>query len=327
MSDTQQTTELFRRIQSLLGMGHLREARDQLIHYCRINSGDTAAWGMLGQLHGRYDEFEQAVNCLEHVLTLTTGNATVHMQLAICQKRLGRLQDAVRHCRAALEINPDPIEWWWELGDLSAQLENYPVVEQCCRAVLDRDATISAAHLYLGIALQRQGRLREAEEELRTAIVGLPGAPDAYFNLGLVLQSLGDSVEALQHYRNALHYGMESGTILHNIALLHYQQGRPGDALDFSFRALQHEPGILKYRQLFVRALHTRFPDKVSEAMLSEILRCFNCRGIDSIYLMKPGMMLLMRDAKARQLLEQAGRGEYDRISEQIGTGEYDSCA
>jgi len=325
MPDTQQIAELGRLIQTHLGTGRLREARDLLIEYCRLNSGDAAAWAALGQLHDRHGESEQAASCLERAVALQPRNAAARMQLAAINKRLGKLQAAACHCRAALEMNPEPVGWWWELGDLSAQLEDFPTVERCCRAVLDRNPSYPSARLYLGIALQRQRRLHEAEEVLRTALADAPADPEAYFNLGLVLQTLGDSAGALQHFRSALDFGLESGALMYNMGLLHYQQGSPGDALEWSYRALQCEPGSLKYRQLFVRTLHAAVPASVSEDMRAEILRCFNCKGIDSIYLMKPVMMLLIQNEQLQLLVELAGHGEYDRIGSQNAVGGYDA--
>jgi tetratricopeptide (TPR) repeat protein/2-polyprenyl-3-methyl-5-hydroxy-6-metoxy-1,4-benzoquinol methylase len=324
MSDSQQIAELGRRIQAHLGAGQSGEARDLLIRYCELNASDVSAWRTLAQLHDQLDQPVRAAGCLQHALAIDPGNAGLHMQLVAILKRVGDLPQAAQHCRLALQINREPVDWWWELGDLSAQMEEFPVVEQCCRAVLERNPSVVAARLYLGIALQRQGSLSEAGEVLRAAIACAPAIPDAWFYLGLVSQSLGDPEAALQHFRRALDLGMAPVQPLYNMALIHQLQGRLNDALQCSFQALQGEPGSLKYRQLFVRMLRAALPERISQEMLDELLRCFDCPGIDGIQLMKPGMVLLMQDAQLQQLVWLAARDDYDNIGMQLAAGRFD---
>ena len=42
--------------------------------------------------------------------------------------------------------------------------------------------------LRLGVALRRQGKIGESEEEFRTAVGAAPDNPGAHFNLGLALK-------------------------------------------------------------------------------------------------------------------------------------------
>ena len=177
------------------------------------------------------------------------------------------------------------------------------------------------AYLYLGIALQRQGRYGEAEESIHKALLYAPDSAEAYFNLGLVQEFLGNADEALHSFRRALDCGMDPGQTYHNMSLTQSKEGRRNEALEYGFKALRHAPHSLKYRQNFVHSLRAALPLRVSEDMMSEILRSFETTGVDCKYLMKPGMMLLLQNNHLQQLVSLAVSDEKEQVRTLIVDG------
>jgi protein O-mannosyl-transferase len=59
-------------------------------------------------------------------------------------------------------------------------------------------------HYNFGVALQEQGRTREAAEQYARAVRVKPDYVDAHVNLGAMLEVLGDRAGAERQYRNAL---------------------------------------------------------------------------------------------------------------------------
>lgn len=83
-------------------------------------------------------------------------------------------------------------------------LGRYEEAVQACRAALALNATFGMAHANLGVALRALGRLTEAAEALRIAIAVEPSRPEAQASLGVVLLELGRRDEAVAVLRGLL---------------------------------------------------------------------------------------------------------------------------
>jgi arylsulfatase A-like enzyme len=134
----------------------------------------------------------------------------------------------------------DMLPYYYKLNDAAAMMDagHYDTAEPLLREVLAADADYFAAHGELGRCLLKQKRLPEAVQSLRRAMKLEPGSegvqsmlgatlllqadyfaavealelairlnPDLYqnhFNLGLTLEKLGRSDEAIKHYQDCL---------------------------------------------------------------------------------------------------------------------------
>ena len=56
----------------------------------------------------------------------------------------------------------------------------------------------------MGVTLQGQGKLEEAIEAYKKAILIKPDYAEAYFNIGVALQDKGNLEEAIQAYNSAI---------------------------------------------------------------------------------------------------------------------------
>jgi Flp pilus assembly protein TadD len=116
----------------------------------------------------------------------------------------GRLDDAERRYRQALELEPGFAEARNNLGTLCLQLGRLEEAEASFRGVLASRPDFPEAFYNLGIALKRRGRLEEACESLRRALELRPGFAEAHHDLGNVNRLLGRLEEAEECHRSAL---------------------------------------------------------------------------------------------------------------------------
>jgi Flp pilus assembly protein TadD len=89
-------------------------------------------------------------------------------------------------------------------------LQRWGEAESSFKAVINADRTIAEAHAGLGISLQGQDRMREAEAALRHAIALVYDNPLAHFHLGQVLASRG----AFHDAASALHIALAQNPAL-----------------------------------------------------------------------------------------------------------------
>ena len=87
------------------------------------------------------------------------------------------------------------------------------------------------AHNNLGAALQAEGRLEEAKQQLMQALAVRPEFADAQNNLGFVLEKQGRVAEAVDHYRRALRINPKQATYQMNLERLlsHIEGAGAGD--------------------------------------------------------------------------------------------------
>jgi len=131
-----------------------------------------------------------------HIAENNLGNALT--------KKEGRLDEAVLHCRKALEIHPDYPEAHNYLGYALAQKGNWADAIISLRAALRVRPNYAEARTNLAISLSQLGRTDEALAECRTALQLDQDYPEAHCTLALLLLQLGRRDEALMHLREAL---------------------------------------------------------------------------------------------------------------------------
>lgn len=97
-------------------------------------------------------------------------------------------------------------------------------------------------NLMMGYALQREGRLDEAEYYCRRAVQLAPDYSDASNNLALVLKLQGRFEEAADYYRKALEGPLKDANIQYNLANTLQSMGRSDEAIKYYYEALKMNP-------------------------------------------------------------------------------------
>jgi len=144
------------------------------------------------------------ITLYEHALAVTERNHVAHNNLGVALKQQGRVQEAVSHWQAALEIYPGYADAVVNLGpELAAQGQLDKAISyyvECLR--LDDDNYL--LHNNLGNALRAKGSLDQAIKQYNRVIELRPDLWQGHYNSGLVFQQMGQFERAAEHYRIAL---------------------------------------------------------------------------------------------------------------------------
>lgn len=121
--------------------------------------------------------------------------------LAILQKGIslhnsGALQAAEAVYRDALRLAPHHPDALHLLALCRLQHDDPAEAERHCRRAIEANPQVAMFHNTLGEAIRRQGRLEEAERAYRQALQLSPGHLDARANLGLIAEARGDIAQA-----------------------------------------------------------------------------------------------------------------------------------
>lgn len=184
----------------------------------------------------------------------------------------GKLREAQRACRKAIQARPDLAEAHLMMSEIHHQEGEAPKARECASRALKLRPGWSEAYVALGNADALEGNLPSAEAHYRSGIAaGSPG-PGAHANLGHVLRRQGRLADARDAYEAAL--ACEPGA-LHlelNLADALSALGRHEDAIASYGRVLETDPWSVdaafnRARSLFALARH-----KEAAAALRELL-------------------------------------------------------
>ena len=180
-------------------------------------TGIARAWGWLAHRSALFKPISCAlllttlaaltwVQCLQYADVETLWRITLannprcwlaHTDLGVILLDQGRIDDAARHLRIAVDIQPAFAESQFDLG--CALIRQGAAAEAIAhyRKALDIHPEFAEAHNGLGGALIEQGNLMEAIAQFRLALAFKPNYFPARENLGLALLRQGDFDKAL----------------------------------------------------------------------------------------------------------------------------------
>lgn len=186
--------------------GNLREAAGLYAEVVRLRPEHSAACANLGVIRCQMEDLVGAIPFLLKALRLDPGNADVHYNLAKAYQDMGRLDEAAASYRRTLELQPG---YRKALLNLAVVLKNLGETEPAialCRRLLKLDAGDHNARIVMGNAWLEMGQLESAVGCYRNVLEdpSSPYLPEALNNLGIALSGLGQHVDAISCYQQAL---------------------------------------------------------------------------------------------------------------------------
>lgn len=135
------------------------------------------------------------------------ASVRAHLGLGIGLSQEGRIEEAIREYKKALQLNPKVGEAYLNLSYAYLNLGRLEeAIDASKRAIVLQPKLASAAHNNLGLAYFEQGLLDEAQEEFQHAISLKLGNDAPYYNLGLIYDREGDIDQAISNMERAIDY-------------------------------------------------------------------------------------------------------------------------
>jgi tetratricopeptide (TPR) repeat protein len=123
-----------------------------------------------------------------------------------CEARAELLPQAVEGYRHALELAPDWIEAYINLGVVLYQMGQTDDARTAFQSAVQLDPSNGISRYNLGCVLEEQGDLDAAIEQLVQAARALPAHADIHFNLALAYEKRGQRKPAREHWMLYLRY-------------------------------------------------------------------------------------------------------------------------
>lgn len=191
-----------------------------------------------------------------HALDVTTGNHLAHGSLGVWLVQEGKLEEARRHFRKAIELLPQSAGAYASLGLIYSRQGDLPRAVECYREALKYQPDLAEVQIALGLVLLRQGEEKEGLAALKETTRLRPTDAGTQAQLGNIYASLARWDDAREHLAAALHLLQEQGEgespaaaqLCNQLARALRCGGKPDEALPYYRRAVALDPGQPFYR-------------------------------------------------------------------------------
>ncbi|MGO9305848.1 MAG: tetratricopeptide repeat protein [Candidatus Korobacteraceae bacterium] len=157
--------------------------------------------------HRQVSFWNDHITLWTHVLEVTNDNWVAENNLGTALLKMGRMEDAIPHFRAAVALDPTDPNSTLNIGTYEQSHGNLPAaIELYGKAAgMARNPKVKArAYNNLGYAYKDIGDLADARTSFQRAVAVDPEFVGAWISLGLVAQRMGDLPLAVSSYSSAM---------------------------------------------------------------------------------------------------------------------------
>lgn len=191
--------------------------------------------------------WKSSLTLFRHTLQVTQHNALAHYLTGYALVQNGNANEALRHFKAALAIDPLFEKAYNQMGLLFASKGELDQAVLNYKKALSVNPNYKEAYINLGKALQEQGKLNEAMNQYQTVLEIDPDYKEAHVNIANIYSHRGNHEQALSHYNRALR-------IEPNFVQAHYNLGNMWLKLGKFDQAIRCYLAVLRINPSFEKA-------------------------------------------------------------------------
>jgi protein O-mannosyl-transferase len=232
-------------------------------HNLDVVSGSALVHVNLGEVYARQKRYDEALEQYQLAIACDPAYFMVYVDLGALLYEMGRLDESSAYCRRAIELKPDREEAYNTLGQVfvkEAATQSDPartrLLNQALRAyskAMELSPGWGDPYTHLGVALDLLGRTDEAIAANLQAMELKPFYTVPHVNLGLIYLRHGRLAEAAAEMRTALRiHPYDAPAHLGLGRVLMQQQELAAAAQEFQ-RALAIDPNLEEARANLVR--------------------------------------------------------------------------
>jgi tetratricopeptide (TPR) repeat protein len=202
----------------------------------------------LGVLHWRRGDTEKATQFLQTALqaAITMEDKWFEAEclnaMALVYSDLGRVDDAIEAYQQAIQLAPDQIFPWNNLGNLYIKLGRNEDALAAFHRAIEHNPTDAVSWNGLGNAYFKMGRIGEANSTYHQAIELAPDFAPPWNGLGSCCARLGQLDQAREAYQKATHLNVRDAQPWIGLGSLASQQGKQAEALKSYWKAIDLDP-------------------------------------------------------------------------------------
>lgn len=170
----------------------------------------------------------------------------------------------------------NPIDLVYIIEKTNGNSKNYEIIEKIYKRILTLDPENASALNYMGVKMLNEGRLKEAEDILQTAVKNSHGYAGAFYNLGLVMDRTNRHDEAIRLWEKAAKDPrFEDAPI--TLGICSAKKGDIDEAIKWFRRSVEIDPVSVESRIYLSKAL-------IQKGIIPEALK-----NINFVFRLDPG--------------------------------------
>ena len=205
---------------TLRNQGDLTTAAERLQEGLEIDSELTDARLLLSRILYSLGRVEDALHHCREVLKRQPDHVAAHVGICSMLLTKGEVDEAINHLQRAIELKPDHAQAHFLLGMTYGSQQRWDQAIEHLRQAVEANPELPIAHRQLGLALQKTDRAMEAIEQFELAVKLNPEDVDALYPLSVALAAAGQAEEAVQRLRQAHGVDADSLRVLNGLAWL-----------------------------------------------------------------------------------------------------------
>lgn len=223
---------------------HWKDSITLFQHALNVQEDNFLAHGCLGAAFIQQGNPEQAEKHLRRALEINPGYPEALNDLGTILTDAGKYQEAILHFSNALTLNPNYAEAHNNLALTLTYMNRFPEAIEHYKIAIALNPRSSNALNNLGAALAQQGRFEDAKPYFLQALMIQPGYDEAYNNLGLLYYQQQDYANSKAYFESGLSYNSNNPKAYFFLGLIAAAQGQDREAVNYFSQALKLDPNF-----------------------------------------------------------------------------------
>ena len=197
--------------------GAYSEAEQQFHLAVQTDPADPAGYTALGMLEAKTARGREAVEDFRKALALQP-DSEAHLNLGIALADQYDASGAFKEFSEAVRLDPKSAASHYNLGRYYYQIGDYGKAQTELSTACNLQPDFRAALYFLALVENQNNQLQHSTELLIKLVALEPGNADAQYLLGQNLERLGQTNDAIQHWKLAIQADPNHSQVLYNLA-------------------------------------------------------------------------------------------------------------
>lgn len=189
---------------ALFEENNLEGARAALEKALSLDPNNPKALNIMGMIHFRQGDREQAIHRYNAALNINPKQAGVHNNIGLAWEALNEPREAFVHFRKAVVLEAGNATYLYNAGNALLAQSKYEAAISIYEKATQLDPAFAKAWSNLGMAHARSKNYQKATQALQNAVSFDPSSVDSWNNLGSLWIIQSDTVQAVNCYQKAL---------------------------------------------------------------------------------------------------------------------------
>lgn len=227
-------------------LGEKAKAQELVAEMVKRFGNNPGALTMAGDLAMQSENYKQAVIYLKQAASLNKANPDSLIKLALCQSKMGDLDEAIKSATLATRDYPQSPESHMALGKLHMDNKEFLGGRLQFERALEVSTTFAEkrqAFLPLIKVLDIMNEDKDLLKFLAQWVKQYPDEPVCHYNRAFVLADKKQVDEAIEEYTKAITLAPKYSKARYNLALLYVQKKKPQEAKAQLMRFIEDTSG------------------------------------------------------------------------------------